>query len=150
MLLAGADIVPAKLLEIPRLGVLNPHYALLPHYRGMNVAEWSIFHDDPVGVSVHYVDAGIDTGDIAARRALLVDAGDTLESIRTKQQQLAVALLTEAVDGLAGGEGTRVGQRPHEGRQFYRMHPALRRRVEAKLHGDYAWLGRVPENVTLS
>ena len=67
ILLAGADIVPPAVLEIPKLGTINGHYGLLPRYRGMNVTEWSIYHDDPVGVSVHLVDSGIDTGPIVAR-----------------------------------------------------------------------------------
>ncbi len=72
VILLGADIVPAALLEIPRLGTINPHYGLLPRYRGMNVTEWSIYYDDPVGVTVHAVDPGIDTGEILLHEALTV------------------------------------------------------------------------------
>ena len=75
LVLVGADIVPRPLLEIPRLGSLNPHYGLLPRYRGMNVTEWSIYHDDPVGVTVHAVDPGIDTGPIHLRRTIAVKPG---------------------------------------------------------------------------
>ena len=50
----------------------QPHYGLLPRYRGMNVTEWSIYYDDPVGVTVHAVDPGIDTGEILLQETLTV------------------------------------------------------------------------------
>jgi folate-dependent phosphoribosylglycinamide formyltransferase PurN len=144
MILAGAEIVPASLLKVPRRGVVNPHYALLPRYRGMNVAEWSVFHDDPVGVTVHMVDPGIDTGDILEREIVPVEPGDTLESIRAKQQRLSARLLLRAVEGIERGTAAPIPQQPEEGRQFYRMHHLLRRHVERKLaSGEYAPAGEL-------
>jgi len=46
-----------------RLGILNPHIGLLPEYRGRSVMEWSLLKNDPVGISVFFIDAGIDTGE---------------------------------------------------------------------------------------
>ena len=139
LLLAGADIVPAAVLEVPAKGAINPHYGLLPTYRGMNVAEWSVFHGDPVGVTVHYVTPGIDTGDILEREAVEVEAGDTLQSIRVKQQALSARLLLQAVERIDTGRVKRIPQREEEGRQFYRMHPSLRERVEQSLEsGRYS------------
>ena len=45
-----------------KLGILNPHIGLLPKYRGRNVMEWSLLNGDPVGITVFFIDAGIDTG----------------------------------------------------------------------------------------
>jgi Formyl transferase len=45
-----------------RLGVLNPHIGLLPKYRGRSVMEWSVLNGDPVGITVFFIDGGIDTG----------------------------------------------------------------------------------------
>src|SRR5262245_32467150 len=45
-----------------RLGILNPHIGLLPKYRGRNVMEWSLLNGDQVGITVFFIDAGIDTG----------------------------------------------------------------------------------------
>ena len=45
-----------------RLGILNHHIGLLPAYRGRSVLEWSILQGDPVGVTVFFIDTGIDTG----------------------------------------------------------------------------------------
>ena len=46
-----------------RLGILNPHIGILPQYRGRSVMEWSLLNGDPVGITVFFIDAGIDTGE---------------------------------------------------------------------------------------
>ncbi len=141
IVLAGADIVPRAVLEIPAIGTLNGHYGLLPRYRGMNVTEWSIFHDDPVGVTIHYVDRGIDTGAIVSKELIPVESGEGLEDLRRKHQQSASRQLAEACRRLSMGHVKGVPQRASEGRQYYRMHPALRTSVERRLaNGIYRWL----------
>jgi methionyl-tRNA formyltransferase len=45
-----------------RLGILNPHIGLLPEYRGRNVMEWSLIEGRPIGITVFFIDSGIDTG----------------------------------------------------------------------------------------
>lgn len=45
-----------------RLGILNHHIGILPAYRGRSVMEWSILQGDPVGITVFFIDGGIDTG----------------------------------------------------------------------------------------
>jgi len=45
-----------------RLGILNPHIGILPAYRGRSVMEWALLNGDPVGISVFFIDTGIDTG----------------------------------------------------------------------------------------
>jgi folate-dependent phosphoribosylglycinamide formyltransferase PurN len=133
LVLAGSDLVPAAMLEIPRLGTINPHYGLLPGYRGMNVTEWSIWHGDPVGVTVHMVDPGVDTGAIVVQEEIAIEPGDTLETLRAKHQELATRLLLEAARQIASGTAQPIAQRPEDGRQYYRMHPLLRAAVERKL-----------------
>jgi methionyl-tRNA formyltransferase len=138
VLLVGADLVPASLLAVPRLGTINAHFALLPAYRGMNVAEWSVYNGDPVGVTVHLVDAGIDTGPILLRDQIALEWGDTFESLRRKQRELAARLLVRAALELRDDLARPVAQAAGDGRQYYRMHPALRRVAEARLRAQAA------------
>lgn len=133
LVLLGADIVPAPVLATPRIGTINAHYALLPAFRGMNVTEWSILAGAPVGVTIHLVDPGIDTGDILHRETIPIEAGDTLERLRRKHQQLAARLLVRATLELRDGRAQPTSQAPGEGRQYYRMHPHLRRMTERRL-----------------
>jgi folate-dependent phosphoribosylglycinamide formyltransferase PurN len=133
LLLTGSDIAPASLIALPHVATINAHYGLLPRYRGMNVTEWSLFHGDPPGVTVHLVDPGIDTGDILLREEIPCDPGATLASLRTLHQEAAARLLVTAALQLRDGTEQRTPQRADEGHQYYRMHPALRARVEQAL-----------------
>ncbi|HKP91745.1 MAG TPA: formyl transferase [Thermoleophilaceae bacterium] len=133
ILLVGSDIVPASVLATPRIGTLNCHYGLLPRYRGMNVAEWAIYQDDPVGVTIHWVDPGIDTGAIAAREEIPLEPGDDLDAVRAKQQEKSAEMLVGVVRAVAEGDAQSLPQQPGEGRQYYRMHPVFREAVERKL-----------------
>ncbi len=49
---------------MPRLGILNVHLGLLPEVRGMSSPEWSLLQGVPLGITFHYMDAGIDTGPV--------------------------------------------------------------------------------------
>jgi methionyl-tRNA formyltransferase len=133
LVLVGADLVPPSVLAIPRLGTINPHYGLLPAYRGMNVTEWSVYHGDPPGITVHMVDPGIDTGDILLREEIAIDPGETFETLRAKHQEAAQRLLPEAALALLAGSAPRMPQEAADGRQYYRMHPAVRREAERRL-----------------
>jgi methionyl-tRNA formyltransferase len=59
----SGQIYPAETIACFRLGILNAHIGLLPKYRGRSVMEWSLLQGDPTGISVFFVDAGIDTGE---------------------------------------------------------------------------------------
>src|SRR5262245_62180499 len=61
LVLRGCGILKQPILAAARLGVINPHYAALPAYRGVDVTEWVALHGDPDAVSVQFV---IDDGDI--------------------------------------------------------------------------------------
>jgi len=58
-----------------RLGILNAHIGILPKYRGRSVAEWSILQGDPTGVTVFFIDSGIDTGARIVLRELIPSRG---------------------------------------------------------------------------
>ncbi|HEV2905324.1 MAG TPA: formyltransferase family protein, partial [Pyrinomonadaceae bacterium] len=59
----SGNIYSRDTIECFRLGILNAHIGLLPKYRGRSVMEWSLVQGDPTGISVFFVDAGIDTGE---------------------------------------------------------------------------------------
>lgn len=131
--LLGADIAPPSWLSVPRLGTINAHYGLLPEYRGMNVTEWSVLRGDPIGVTVHLVEPEIDTGAILLQERIALEPGDTFASLRRKHQELAAKLLVSATKALANGTARPVPQARDAGRQYYRMHPALRSVAERRL-----------------
>jgi len=58
-----------------KLGILNAHIGILPKYRGRSVAEWSVLHGDPTGVTVFFIDSGIDTGSRIVLRKFIPSNG---------------------------------------------------------------------------
>jgi methionyl-tRNA formyltransferase len=74
-------ILPPTFLELGQRMTLNMHPSLLPHCRGKDPNFWALREQRPFGVTIHHVDAGIDTGDIAFQRAIpytWTDDGQTL------------------------------------------------------------------------
>jgi folate-dependent phosphoribosylglycinamide formyltransferase PurN len=130
---AGGGIFRKRIIETPRVGILNAHMGLLPDYRGMNALEWSLLHEDRIGVTVHFIERGIDTGDILLFRELRIERGDSIADLRAKSLPLNVELLTEAIQQLELGRIRRRRQQPEAGRQFFAMHPRLKAIAEAKL-----------------
>lgn len=74
-------IVQPSLLALPEHGFINTHPSLLPHNRGKHYNFWAIVEQAPFGVTLHRVDAGVDTGDIVAQQTIdygWVDTGQSL------------------------------------------------------------------------
>ncbi len=104
--------IPPALLALPRLGFLNLHPSLLPAYRGPQPLFWQLRDGAPTGATVHYLDEGLDTGDIAAQTA--VPLPDGLDG-PAAERQLALAglgLLRGVLDDLAVGIVRRRPQGP--------------------------------------
>lgn len=140
MILGGAPIVRAHILKVPRVGTLNAHQGALPRFRGMNVIEWAILEGAVPTISVHFVDPGVDTGDIVAMEAIPLRPGDRLSNVRTRSGQLQSELLARMADLATQGNLPRRSQRLGDGRQYYAMHPRLKavaeQRLQALFHGS--------------
>jgi methionyl-tRNA formyltransferase len=89
-------IVPKDILDIPKEGCLNLHPAYLPYNRGANPNVWSIIEGTPAGVTLHYMDAGIDTGDIIARRKVETDFSDSGKDLYERLEDTQVELFQDA------------------------------------------------------
>jgi methionyl-tRNA formyltransferase len=134
LVLGTSRILRPHILSIPRVGVLNPHPGLLPDYRGVDVIPWAIYNGDPVGVTIHFVDRGIDTGDVVAQRRFEVRPGDTLASLRRRADAMLGELMARAVSQLVtSGHVERRSQQTGAGRLFSQMPLGLKEKVKAKL-----------------
>jgi hypothetical protein len=133
MILAGTPIIRAPLLEVPRLGTINAHQGALPRFRGMNVIEWAILEGCAPTITVHFVDAGVDTGQIIATEPVPILPGDTLDVVRRRASVQQSDLLARTVSAALAGPLPRRLQRPEEGCQYFAMHPQLRAIAEQRL-----------------
>jgi methionyl-tRNA formyltransferase len=92
------QIFRRPLLELPRLGCLNVHSALLPHYRGMLPTFWAMVNGErETGVTVHRMVEGIDGGDIILQRRVPIAADETLLALMRKAKRTAADLVLEAI-----------------------------------------------------
>jgi len=100
--LFGHILTPAFLELFPR-GCVNLHPAYLPWNRGAHPNVWSIIEGTPAGVTLHEIDAGIDTGPILARIPVPVEPTDTGESLYRKLEEAGLALFIDSWPALKGG-----------------------------------------------
>jgi folate-dependent phosphoribosylglycinamide formyltransferase PurN len=124
----GGNILWDQVLKVPRFGVLNSHLALLPEIRGMSSPEWSLLCGVPPGITIHFMDSGVDTGPILLRREFAgADGCDSLADLRNKMIAEGIELIAEAVTGLDRGTISAVPQADREkDRQFFVMHEQLK------------------------
>lgn len=102
------DMIKPALLEIPKWGCLNLHGSLLPHFRGRAPINWALIKGaQETGVTLHYMTARADDGDIVAQRALPIAEEDTAQTLNIKLVGLAAALLDEALPALQAGTAPR-------------------------------------------
>ena len=98
-------ILPAKTLDVPRLGRLNIHPSLLPRYRGPSPVAAAILDGDAVtGVTVMKLDETMDTGPIVAQRPAPIGTYETTEELTSRLFQMGAALLIEELPRWALGE----------------------------------------------
>jgi methionyl-tRNA formyltransferase len=88
-------IVPDRIVEIPRRGSINVHPAYLPYNRGANPNVWSIVDGTPAGVTIHYMDSGIDTGPIISQRRVETEFSDTGKDLYERLEDAQVELFKQ-------------------------------------------------------
>jgi methionyl-tRNA formyltransferase len=99
------------LLDLPRLGALNLHGSLLPRYRGRVPVNWVLVHGETeTGVTLHYMEAKADRGDIVAQQRVPIAFEDTACTLFAKITAAAVAVMREAYPRLRAGTAPRLPQ----------------------------------------
>jgi methionyl-tRNA formyltransferase len=104
---AYGEILPATVLEIPRIGAVNLHFSLLPRWRGASPVQHALLAGDrETGVTTMLLDEGLDTGPILAREATSVEAGDDAGRLGRRLSEIGGALLARTLTDLAAGRAT--------------------------------------------
>jgi methionyl-tRNA formyltransferase len=102
VVMAYGQILPTSVLEIPTIACLNLHASLLPRHRGAAPIQAAIVAGDTeTGITVIYMDAGLDTGDILLQRKLDILPNDTGGSLHDRLAQIAPDALRDALGKLA-------------------------------------------------
>ncbi len=96
-------IYKENLLKIPKIGILNSHPGILPQYQGCSAVEWTLFNDDEVGSTCHFMNEGIDTGPIINSSTFEVYRGDTYQDVRTNSFYHEIDTLIEGLEMVKSG-----------------------------------------------
>lgn len=124
VLIAYGQIVPARLLAIPRLGWINLHASLLPKYRGAAPIAWAIANGETcTGITTMQIDAGMDTGPILLRREMEIGAEETAPELSARMAEAGAPLVLETLQLL--DRGTLRGEPQDSARASYA--PILKR-----------------------
>ena len=104
-------LLPPAVLGATRLGALGLHPSQLPRHRGPDPLYWAYFAGEPeTGVSVIWLDAGEDTGDVVAQEAIAIPRGRSGAALYLEMADRGAALLATAAEAVAGGRATRTPQ----------------------------------------
>ena len=115
----GTSLIRGELLNEGRLGIVNLHGGLSPEYRGADCTFWALYNGEPekVGCTLHYIDAGIDTGCLIAHISPEVHEGDSELVLFWRVVRDSAEVYAEAVARLALGEQLGMVQ-PGKGRLY--------------------------------
>jgi len=104
VIIAYGQIIPARLLPIPKLGWINLHASLLPKYRGAVPISWAIVNGESrTGLTTMRIDAGMDTGEMLLQREIEIGAKETAPELAARMAEFGAPLMSETLRGLAAG-----------------------------------------------
>jgi len=107
VIIAYGQIIPARLLPIPKHGWINLHASLLPKYRGAAPINWAIVNGETqTGLTTMRIDAGMDTGEILLQRELEIGAKETALELADRLAEAGAPLMVDSLRGLAAGKIT--------------------------------------------
>ena len=132
------QIFKGELIKLTPYGVINCHAGALPYYRGRNVLNWAIINgEDSFGVTVHYVDEGIDTGDIIIQKHVDIAIDDDYSTLLEKAYSNCADALYAALKLISQGNVQITKQESIHPVGFY-----CGRRIEGDELIDWNWNSR--------
>ena len=104
---AYGKLLPEEVLRYPRLGCINVHGSLLPHYRGAAPIQRAVINGDTqTGVTIMFMEKRMDTGAMLAKSAFPISREDTYGTVHDRMAAQGAALLPQVISALEAGEAT--------------------------------------------
>ncbi len=105
------QIFKSDILKVPKFGVINCHAGKLPFYRGRNILNWALINDEKdFGITVHFVDEGIDTGDIIKQQLYSITDADDYNSLLNLAYVECAKILYSSIKEIQNGNYRRIVQ----------------------------------------
>jgi methionyl-tRNA formyltransferase len=114
------QILRSALINMPKYKTINCHAGKLPYYRGRNILNWVLINDEKeFGVTVHFVDEGIDTGDIILQDTYEITDADDYQTLLGRAYEACGALLYQALEQIDQGSFSTIAQKSIDPVGFY-------------------------------
>ena len=108
---AYGQIIPEEILDYPKYGCINVHASLLPKYRGGAPIHRAIINgDSETGITIMYMDKGMDTGNIISQEKIKIEDDDNLETLSNKLSVLGTELLLKTIPSILDGTNESIKQ----------------------------------------
>jgi methionyl-tRNA formyltransferase len=105
VIIAYGQIIPARLIAIPRLGWINLHASLLPKYRGAAPINWAIVNGEArTGLTTMQINPGLDTGPMLLKYETEIAPDETAPQLAARLSEAGAPLMVETLRNLAAGE----------------------------------------------
>ena len=119
---AYGQIIPEIILNNPKYGCINVHASLLPKLRGGAPIHKAIINGyDKTGITIMYMDKGMDTGDMISKQEVKIEDNDTAETLHDKLQEASVPLLLNTLPDIINGTNKREKQDNNEATYAYNV-----------------------------
>ena len=107
VVIAFGQILPERILNLPKYGCINVHASLLPKYRGAAPIQWAVIDGEKEsGVTTMQMDAGLDTGDMLLKETVALEEKETGGSLFDKLSEVGAQLLIKTLEALENGTVT--------------------------------------------
>jgi methionyl-tRNA formyltransferase len=129
----GGGLIRESVLKKSGDGVLNCHPAILPYYRGNDVVQWTLLegHRNDIGITIHFMDTGVDTGDILRIKKIDVKSSDTINDIYARIKSIKCSEMVDVcIDWLEGRieRHTQINSKSH---QYFCIHRNLEKLISS-------------------
>ena len=134
LITANTRIIKGHILSTPAKAAINFHTSKLPLYAGLDSIFWALYHGEKeIGVTIHYLEEGLDTGGIISQRSIPVSIRDDLHSLTTKANDLGAQLIVETIEKFENGDFSSVPQNLNRRTYFSWPTPAQREELHQKM-----------------
>lgn len=150
VVVAFGQILTKEILDLPNYGCINVHASLLPKLRGAAPINWSIINGDKItGITIMYMDSGLDTGDIILQESINIGEEETAGELHDRLAILGSKALIEAVESIENDEVARTKQNHDEASYAPMLTKEMGRidwsmdavKIKNLIRGTYPWPG---------
>ncbi len=111
LITANTRIIKGHIINTPAKAALNFHTSKLPQYAGLDSIFWALYHGEKeIGVTIHFLEEGLDTGHIISQKTIPVTADDDLNSLTAKANETGSQLMVDSIEKFENGDFSGIAQ----------------------------------------